>query len=393
MGCSCPVQEPKTRGIEASGQIDIQSVIERNVQILQQGEDSRELRFPELRDFFSSTKLISTFSHLNLNLAIDEVYGNYVFKKITSRVGIPDDQILNAAYDNLHPGHDAPKGHRIQYVIINPVVLDPERVIHLQKEFKYDPNAVIKDGQNRIKSAPEQNIEAFRERYDQIDSIYQKYSGSGDVAQRILNIRNDFLKLTGIEFVPEKSFSQALTRPLADVLEYLFKNGHPFWEMPVPEHRDRYIEYTYLVEGVDSEGRRKPARFENAQFIFEYNSSEKHIPQDEIFDALRNYEVIPTMPLVILTTATAPQMPHLGGGVWKKYAAVHVDAQAEWLGIPEKSDTLILSTDGHKPLMTYRDNQDFTGFPAVYLTYGHEMIQKSLHEGLQYKVEFKRIVF
>ena len=275
MGCSCPVREPKSDVIEPTGQIDIHGVIERNVKILQQGEDSRELHFPELRDFFGKTKLVSTFSHLNLNLAIDEVYGNYVFKKIAKAVGIGDEQIINAAYDNLHPGHDAPKGHRIQYVIINPVVLDPERVIHLQKEFVYDPNSVIKDGQNRIKSAPEQNIEAFRERYDQVDSIYQKYSGAGDVAQRILNIRRDFLKLTGIDFLHEKSFSQALTRPLADVLEHLYKKGYPFWEMPVPEHRDRYMEYTYLVEGVDSEGRRKPARFENGEFLFELKSKQQ----------------------------------------------------------------------------------------------------------------------
>lgn len=374
--------------------MDIEAVIARNVRLLREGEARRSVKFPELREVYRGAKLICTFSHLNPNLPIDEVYGNYVLRKIADRVPLADEEVLNVAYDNFHPGHDAPKGHRVQYVIVNPPILDPERIIHLQEALRYDPNAVIKDGQNRIKSAPEQNIEEFRKRFDEIDAIYQKHSGEGDVAQRILNIRRDFFRLLGLEVVPEQAFSKALTKPLADVLEKLYERGYPFWEMPVPAHRDRYLEHTFLVEGVNAEGRRTPARFEDGVFVFDYDRErEKRIPAEKVFDALRNYEVVPTMPLVILATATAPQMPHLGGAVWKEYAPVHVDAQAEWLGVPERSDTLILSTEGYKLLTVYRHNQEFTGFPAVYLTYGREMIRRALEEGLQMRVEFKRVVF
>ncbi len=374
--------------------LDIEAVIERNAHILTSGAQARELRFPPLREVFQGVELVSTFSHLNLNLPIDEVYGNYVLQQMAQRAGLKAGQILNVAYDNIHPGHDAPKGYRVQYVIVNPRVLDPERVIHLQDALNYDPNAVIRDGQNRIKSAPEQKIEEFRMRYDEIDAIYRKHSGAGRVAERIIAIRRDFLVLAGIKAIPEQPFSQSLTCPLGDVLKFLYQQGYPFWEMPVPEHRDRYVEYTFLVEGVDAHGSRQPARFEDGHFIFRYDEqSEKRISTERIFDALCDFEVVPTMPLVILATATAPQMPHLGGRVWKNYAPVHVDAQAEWLGITERSDTLILSTEGYKPLVTYRHNQEFTGFPAVYLTYGREMIQKALREGLQLRVEFKRIVY
>lgn len=394
MGCSCKVEEKTQAQIPRTDRLDIEAVIERNAQIITRGAQARRLRFPALRQIFQGVELVSTFSHLNLNLPIDEVYGNYVLQQMARRAGLTAAQILNAAYDNIHPGHDAPKGYRVQYVIVNPTALDPERVIHLQDALHYDPNAVIKDGQNRIKSAPEQKIEEFRQRYDEIDSIYRRHSGAGRVAERIIAIRRDFLALAGIEAVPEQPFSQSLTCPLGEVLKFLYQQGYPFWEMPVPAHRDRYVEYTFLVEGVDARGSRQPARFEDGHFIFRYDEqSEKRISTARIFDALCNFEVVPTMPLVILATATAPQMPHLGGRVWKNYAPVHVDAQAEWLGIDERSDTLILSTEGYKPLVTYRQNQEFTGFPAVYLTYGREMIQQALREGLQLRVEFKRVVY
>ncbi len=393
MGHGCRLEEPQAT-VPATDRLDIEAVIAKNARLIQEAAQARKLRFPQLQGIFEGVKLISTFSHLNLNLPIDEVYGNYVLKKIAERAGLKDDEIRNVAYDNIHPGHDAPKGYRVQYVIVNPRLLDPERIIHLQEAFSYDPGAVIKDGQNRIKSAPEQKIEEFRARYDEIDAIYRKHSGSGRVADRIIAIRRDFFKLIDLRIVPERPFSQSLTRPLADVLEFLYHQGFPFWEMPVPAHRDRYVEYTFLVEGVDARGSRQPARFEDGEFVFRYDETrEKRISLARIFDALRNFEVVPTMPLVILATATAPQMPHLGGRVWKSYAPVHADAQAEWLGIEERSDMLILSTEGYKPLIVYRQNQEFTGFPAIYMTFGRQMIRRALEEGLQLRAEFKRVVY
>jgi hypothetical protein len=400
MSCGCKTHTKTERAAQTpppgapQGHFDIEAVIERNVGLLHEGARRRRVRYPELREIYAGVQLICTFSHLNPNLPIDEVYGNYILKKIAERAPLAEDKVLNVAYDNFHPGHDAPKGHRVQYVIVNPEILDPERVIHLQDELRYDPNAVVKDGQNRIKSAPEQNIEAFRRRYDEIDVVFRRFSGKGNVAERILSIRREFFRLIGLEIIPERPFSLALTKPLADVLEMLYQRGYPFWEMPVPAHRDRYLEHTFLIEGVDAQGSRSSARFEDGAFVFDYDhQTEKRIPAEKVFDALRNIEVVPTMPLVILATATAPQMPHLGGAVWKDYAPVHVDAQAEWLGIDERSETLILSTEGYRPLVVYRHNQEFAGFPAIYMTYGREMICRALEEGLQIRVEFKRVVF
>jgi hypothetical protein len=388
------VEEPDRKSVVQTAQSIYTPIIEENSRILELGNTSRSLKYPNLRDYYGKSQVISTFSHLNANLPIDEVFGNFILKQIAVESSLADDVVLNIAYDNIAPGNDAPKGHKVQFVIVNPDILDPEQVIHLQASLNYDPHAVIKDGQNRIKSVPEQNIDAFRHRFDQVDEIFQAQCGEGKVVDRILCIRSGFLDLTGIDYIPEQSFSGALTKPLADVLEWLYNEGFPFWEMPIPEHQDRYLEHTFLVEGVDENQRRQPARFENGEFVFDFSTvEERRIPQANIFEALRNFEVIPTMPLVILTTATAPQMPHIGGAVWKGYASVHVDAQAKWLGIDETSKTLILSTEGHKPLVTYRQNQEFTGFPAVYLTYGPEMIRRSLEEGLEHKVEFKRVVY
>jgi len=85
-------------------------------------------------------------------------------------------------------------------------------------------------------------------------------------------------------------------------------------------------------------------------------------------------------------------MPHLGGRVWQDYAPCHVNVQMSWLGIEERSDTLILSTGGRKPLSAYRHNEEFIGFPIICLTYGADTFKKALESGLRMRVEFKRQV-
>ena len=197
--------------------------------------------------------------------------------------------------------------------------------------------------------------------------------------------------MLGIDIIPEVAYSRALQSKTADVLERLYREGFPFWEMPIPE--EKYIKDTFMIEGIDTQKRRRHVRFENSHFVFQFSENqEKRISAEGIFDAMRRFEVIPTMPLVILTTTTAPQIPHLGGGVWKGYAPKHVDVQAEWLGISERSDTLILSTGGHVLLKTFRRNEEFIGFPTVYLTYGSGCIREALKKGLVMRVEFKRRV-
>ena len=394
MSCLCKSAVASITSSTGSGRLNIPAVIDRNVRLLENGSRRRRLAFPELRRHFGAAQLISTFSHLNPNMSIDEVYGNYVLAQIADRLGWNEEVVFNCAYDNIQPGHDTPKGHRVQYVIVNPPLLDPEQVIHLQPELHYDPQAVMRNGQNRIKSAPEQHIEEFRRRYDEIEAIFIQHAGSGRVSERLCHIREDFLRLLGLPILREEPFSYSLTRIMADVLESLANQGYPFWEMPVPADRERYLERTFLVEGVDARLHRQPVHWQNGVFSYEYDrSGRREIPQAEVFEALRRYELVPTMPLVILATATAPQLPHLGGRIWKSYAPVHVDAQARWLGIPETNETLILSTEGYRPLLAYHQNKEFSGFPAIYLTYGAAWIRRALREGLQLRAEFKRVVY
>ncbi len=370
--------------------VDVQAIIEENARILRENR-TRSRRFPQIYKLYDNAELISTFSHLTPNLPFDEVFGNFLLPKIADAAGIPRDRVINCAYDNYIPRTDTPKAHTVQLGIVNPKVLHPEIIPSLQEGFFYDPKELIKDGQNRIKSAPEENLEVFRARFDQIEAILENYSGPGDTSEKLLKIRHEFLALLGIDFIPEVAYSRALQPKTADILEILYKEGFPFWEMPVPE--EKYLKDTFLIEGIDAQKRRRHVRFEDGQFVFEYAPQrEKRIPAEKIFDALRNFEVIPTMPLVILTTTTAPQIPHLGGGVWKNYAPKHVDAQAEWLGIPERSDTLILSTGGHVLLKTFRRNEEFIGFPTIYLTYGPGRIREALENGYFRRVEFKRHV-
>lgn len=371
--------------------VDVRSIIQENAEVIRAGQATRRRRFPQIKEIYKNTELICTFSHLTPNLPFDEVFSNYVLPQIVDQAGLARTQVINCAYDNYIPENDTPKAYTLQLGIVNPKMMHPQIIPSLQEELAYPREVLFKDGQNRLKSAPEENREAFRQRFDQLDAIYLKHAGRGRVSERLLQIRSELLQLLQIDLIPEVAFSMALQPLIADVLEALHQEGFSFWEMPVPEAK--YTHETFMVEGIDVRKRRRHVRFEDGHFVFEYEpQQEKRIPTEQIFDALRTFAVIPTMPLVILATTTAPQIPHLGGGVWKRYAPKHVDAQAEWLGISERSDTLILSTGGHVLLKAFRRNEEFIGFPVVYLTYGPSCIREALEKGLVMRVEFKRHV-
>lgn len=176
--------------------IDVHAIIRENARILRENKD-RTRRFPHIYQLYDATELISTFSHLTPNLPFDEVFGNYLLPKIADEAGLRRDHVINCAYDNYIPRTDTPKAYTVQFGIVNPKVLHPEIIPSLQEGFFYDPNELIKDGQNRIKSAPEENLEAFRARFDQLEAILERYAGPGDVSEKLLKIRQEFFGASG----------------------------------------------------------------------------------------------------------------------------------------------------------------------------------------------------
>lgn len=382
VGCSCPTLAQTT----------FEEILEDNLARFREGQ-ARTVRFPNIRSHLN-IELLSTFSHLTPNLPIDELWGNHILLRLSEALGLPRDKVLNVAYDNYIPRADTPKAYTLQFGIVSLRALDPLVIPNLQNRFVYDREKFFsEDGQNRVKSAPEQNIAAFRDRFDQLDAIFSDHAGEGDVVGRLLGLRHDLLGLVGFSFLEEYAYSRHLQPCTASILEMLEAEGFPFWEMPIPKCGRHYVEDTFLVEGIDERKQRVPVRFEKGLFHYDYNETEtRALSSKEMYEAMRCHQVLPTMPLVILTLVSAPQMPHLGGRVWQDYAPCHVNLQAEWLGIEERSDTLILSTGGAKPLSAYRHNEEFIGFPILYLTYGPENIRKALAEGFQSRVEFKRQV-
>jgi hypothetical protein len=180
----------------ATERLDVQAIIEGNARILREHR-TRLRRFPQIYELYGTTELISTFSHLTPNLPFDEVFGNFLLPKIADAAGIPRDRVINCAYDNYIPRTDTPKAHTIQFGIVNPKVLHPEIIPSLQEGFFYDPNELIKDGQNRIKSAPEENLEVFRARFDQLEAILKKYSGLATRAKSSSRSDKSFLRSWG----------------------------------------------------------------------------------------------------------------------------------------------------------------------------------------------------
>lgn len=381
-GCICPTRVEE----------NLQAILDDNLSRFRKGQ-ARRVRFPRIRALLGA-ELLSTFSHLTPNLPIDEVWGNHVLLRLQEALALPRDKVLNVAYDNYIPRADTPKAFTLQFGIVSLKALDPYIIPNLQERFSYDRGKFFSsDGQNRVKSAPEQNISQFRQRFDQLDAVYSKHAGEGEVALRLLALRRDLLELLGYPFIPELAYSKHLQPCTADILERLEAEGFPFWELPVPESGKHYVQDTFLIEGINARKQRVPVRYEGGKFHYAYSPSEKRsLSATQVYQAMRDHQVIPTMPLVILTLVTAPQMPHLGGRVWQDYAPCHVNVQAQWLGIEERADTLIYSTGGRMPLQAYRHNEDFIGFPVLYLTYGPETFRKALEEELSMRVEFKRRV-
>ncbi|HEY5596950.1 MAG TPA: hypothetical protein VIL47_06770 [Candidatus Bipolaricaulota bacterium] len=381
-GCICPTRVEE----------DLQAILDDNLARFRKGQE-RRVRFPKVRARLGA-ELLSTFSHLTPNLPIDEVWGNYVLLRLQEALGLPRDKVLNLAYDNYIPRADTPKAFTLQFGIVSLKALDPLIIPNLQDRFAYDRDKFFSpDGQNRVKSAPEQNIPEFRQRFDQLDAIYARYAGEGEVARRLLDLRRDLLGLLGYSFIPELAYSKHLQPCTADVLEMLEAEGFPFWELPVPDSGKHYVQDTFLIEGINARKQRVPVRYEGGTFRYAYGPGEtRSLSAKQVYQAMRDHQVIPTMPLVILTLVTAPQMPHMGGRVWQDYAPCHVELQARWLGIEERADTLIYTTGGKQPLRAFRHNEEFIGFPVLYLTYGRETFGKALEEGVQMRVEFKRRV-
>jgi hypothetical protein len=209
-----------------------------------------------------------------------------------------------------------------------------------------------------------------------------------------------------VGFVNEVNFSGTMGK-VADTLEILGKEyGKPFYDMPLSGSEFEAVGY---VKAIAPDGRRIKVSYNGERFDFDYtykdfSGEEKHvsrsIPREEVYDAIRKGELIPTVPVIILAVCTGPQIQHLGNIAWKKYSGKEIQRQVEWLGIADEkssakiADELTLTTHGHEVVgVRFGDGDDDTlhGLQIGYIAFGPERILRNLLEGTYSEVEIKAL--
>lgn len=355
-----------------------------------------KVKFPEVREVFKNIKIITSFSHANINLPIDEINGNDFLNKLTEKLNLEKDEILNILYDNAIPFHDNPKGCRIQYGVVNPKFMKSKVPYAFQKEMKYNEQDILKNNQNVLYSIPDENQKIFQKRIETVNKIFSKEVNNQklNIPDRITNIRKKFFELIDITQIHEVPFSKKPTGLVVKVLEILAKRGYPFWTINIPEKFRKYKSITCFMEGINEEGYRVPVKCENNHFKFQYNKfNKKIIHKYDIFNALKNRVIIPTMPFVILTLMVAPQIIHIGGGVWLNYCVEIAETIKKWLKIDIDITNYALSTGGLFSPYVYKKSQYYYGFPLIYSTFGKRILQDNINNSEILKVELQRRVF
>jgi hypothetical protein len=375
-----------------------------------------EPKFPEVRKIFGPIQIGTSFSHAVPDMRSMHVWGNIILKEVTRAAGLNhgDVGIVNFAYDNANPTMkdternvmpNYPGDHRLA-VGEFPAILDANIPIAFQKLTRSINFKELKESTIRTFGLSSCELEC---RIDHIIELFrplQRYNrdDARSPVPVILDIRERILQTLEVDHVKETSFSSFRDR-MVDAL-YLLDHlyAKPFYKMPLGNFED--VGY---LRGLSENGERSAVTIElNKDSIggempvfsfFDRKTGKKNVMKgDEVYDAMRQGKVIPTVPTIILAFVTGPQIAHMGGQDWKRYAPAYIPIQAEWLGLPkENSDSLILGTEGYKPYaVAYRDRKKdirlvSSHFSISYVTIGAEHLRGALRTDEYLEGEYGKI--
>ncbi len=309
------------------GSSGISSTIRRNSELLEKAM-GRKPKFPELREILQAD-LITSFSHMNPNLPLDEIVGNIILHGIAERLELDKRRIMNQAYDLSLPVNDRPHGHALSIGGFNIKFALPLVPYFMQNgnHLKEVRDAHIKSALGRLFSNGNSiDIEAF----SPIIRAFLDTSKREGAIPAIIRIRQSFFKRLDADHIPEIPTSSQLSR-IADMLEALGKRGVNFWECPIT---DRISQQAHLRETKRQDGSAgRVLRFDGTDFRVE--GSNKSISRLDIYKAMREKGVIPTIATLVFSLTVAPEIPHMGGIFWGRYAPELLKMQCRWLGIPD----------------------------------------------------------
>ena len=356
--------------------------------------------FPEVRDLFSSTGMIASFSHPAPDPIARELFGNMVLFETAVMAGLVDrpltrdtasietTRVMNLAYDFGVPAHrdnwHAPGYNRIAMGDF-PEVISPNLPYFTQRLKKKIDGRTLAAITSRVFGNDAEAEARAREVVGPfVPLAFEGKKGVLEALPVLLQVRENVFMHMDIDHIRESS-AFALSSRIADALQTLEeKFGLPFYRMPLGDQ----FESGGHLRALDSIRMRRPVDVKIGEhgiptFTFrDPETKEVSVAHGlEIYDLLRDGKVIPTVPTFLLATVIGPQIPQMGGRDWKKYAPALLEEIARWAGLESRDvPALYLCTEGYDPFRVYfkGSTNPSKHFTMSYVTFGKEAMAHAL---------------
>ncbi len=384
-------------------------------------------RFPAVSDAMGAISLMATVNHSNLTVTSWNMFASAIVSEVNAALGQKERPAINVVYDLAVPQWDTPQGHRLELSGLGPgrMMLDGNVSYALQNGLQ---PKIVNVGEVRQELVETYYSEGGRssgapggteERIDKIVSLLGSWNhairdGSVELTESlrkagitptkkgmrrisvqergplgitavalgnpinkaIMGLRRGQYGLfsEGRAFAPEIPMS-SLLKSIANALQELENYGYPFYESPLPGG----FKGSGYLKGIDRNGVRQKTEFVDGEFRYADLGNTVAIKKADVYDAMKDGRLLPTMPTLDLAIITGPEIPHLCGSSMIRYAPEYLDPQARWLGLGEgASERFLISTRGQAAFGTRFGKTTIFSAISGYIVHGSERVDEAL---------------
>ncbi len=379
---------------------------------------SLEPRFPEARAEMDGIRGLATFAHPG-QLISREVWGNHVWFEILRRTGFaernqadaedrsvaaPGFQNMPYSYGNPHSQFNPhPPGYHKIALGKFPTILDSDRPYFTQSvtrsiDFRDMQRTTIEafSGSASVAGRLDRVLDA-------LEPLQFKENEEKNVIGAALSSRRKLLNLMGVDHIREEIDSSDTLRRFANILEIMDKvYGEPFYRLPISR---TLIEAGGYLKAIGANGKREKVAIEEKGFgkerypVVSYTDPaemrEIRFAGDEVYEAIRQGKLVPTMVTLIFGLMVAPQVPQLGGRDMHEYAPQQIRLLGKHLGLERHEYApLFITTLGYdifqlsytyssidrrtKPPTRSQKDAVTTHVPPAIVAFGEELIHEAL---------------
>ncbi len=394
-------------------------------------------RFPSVRSAFGDIAFVGTVNHSNVTVTSWGMFASVVLAEVAAKAQLPDSRVFNVTMDSALPRFDTPPGHRPE--------LGPERsslaLLDGDRPYGFQAGSQPKTVNGREVreyldetylgrgAAPStiERIEGVARLFDfwnagirEVGSAVSERlaeHGIGSTKGALKKVSVDermsagldlhALNMPGRELLAEfrgrqyNFFSQngtfaseipmtAMFGRIADALQALEAEGYVFYKSPLSEE----FEQTGHLKGLDRNNRRQPVSLEGSVFTFQDEGREVRVHADDVYNAIRNGLLIPTVPTFVLSLITAPEIPHLGGSSMKAYSPALIKAQAEWLGLDDPMgapERLFVTTNGQAAFGVKFNESVVYSAMSGYISHGSDEVMEAIRRDRYIEIDISQV--